>query len=143
MTIANDFSELRALVVDDNIDAATSFSHLLQLLGCRTAVAFGGAMGQRVAQLFKPAIVFLDLDMPGRDGCEVLGDLRQPVDAHGNPLFICLTGRTEEPDRARCLAAGFDHFVNKPMPPDLLAGLLAEARKRTGTSAAQRPARSP
>src|SRR4051812_4136963 len=57
--------ELRALVVDDNVDAATSLSYLLQLLGCKTAVAFGGGMGLRVAQLFQPAIVFLDLDMPG------------------------------------------------------------------------------
>ena len=46
-TIANEFSELRALVVDDNIDAATSFSYLLQLLGCRTAVAFGGVIDRK------------------------------------------------------------------------------------------------
>jgi hypothetical protein len=44
--------ELRALVIDDSVDSATSLSYLLQLLGCKTAVTFGGAMGLRVAQLF-------------------------------------------------------------------------------------------
>ena len=60
--------ELRALVIDDNIDAANALSYLLQLHGCRTAVAFGGSTGLRIAQLFKPVVVFLDLEMSGEDG---------------------------------------------------------------------------
>ena len=45
-------AELRVLIVDDDVDAATSFSYVLQILGCKTAVAFGSTMGLRVAQLF-------------------------------------------------------------------------------------------
>src|SRR3954470_17535278 len=45
--------ELRVLVVDDDIDAANSLSYLLQISGHPTAVAYGGSMGLRIAQLFK------------------------------------------------------------------------------------------
>ena len=53
------------LVIDDDVDAANSLSYLLQIAGYPTAVAYGGEMGLRIAKLFKPALVFLDLQMPG------------------------------------------------------------------------------
>jgi CheY-like chemotaxis protein len=121
---------LRALVVDDNVDAATSLSYLLQLLGCKTAVAFGGTMALRVAQLFQPSLVFLDLDMPGQDGCETLVEIRNLGGAVSSALFVCLTGRSEPADEKRCLDAGFDHFVAKPMEPDVLREVLEEAGKK-------------
>lgn len=76
--------ELRVLVIDGNMDAANALSYLLQVAGCRTAVAFGGSMGLRVAQLFKPSLVFLYLQMPGGDGCEVLGKVCK---TSGGPLL--------------------------------------------------------
>jgi CheY-like chemotaxis protein len=121
--------EVRALVVDDNVDAATSLSYLLQLLGCKTAVAFGGTMGLRVAQLFQPSIVFLDLDMPRPDGCKVLADVRKLDGPVAAALFVCLTGRDDPNDERRCLDAGFDRFVRKPTEPGVLGELLIEARK--------------
>lgn len=83
--------------------------YLLRLLGCKTAVAFGGVTGLRVAQLFQPHIVFLDLDMPGQ----------------------CLTGRSEPEDERCCLEAGFDRFMTKPIEPNVLEDLLAEAGARS------------
>lgn len=122
--------ELRALVIDDNVDAATSLSYLLQLLGCKTAVAFGGETGLRVAQLFQPTLMFLDLDMPGRDGYEVIAEARRFDGPVAQALFVCLTARNESTDEQRCLDAGFDRFLTKPMKPGALQLLLEEARER-------------
>ena len=124
--------ELRVLVVDDNLDAATSLTYLLQILGCKTAVAFGGLMALRVAQLFQPALVFLDLDMPGPDGCEVLAQIRQMEGPVSDALFVCLTGRDDPSDEERCRKAGFDRFVSKPIEPELLQAVLAQAASRVG-----------
>jgi CheY-like chemotaxis protein len=132
--MTSDLAELRALVIDDNVDAATSLSYLLQLLGCKTAVDFGGVMGLRVAQLFSPAIVFLDLDMPGQDGCDVLAELKSLPGPGKDALFVCLTGRSEPNDELRCLSAGFDRFVSKPMEADTLRVLLETAQNRIGVA---------
>lgn len=59
---------IRALVVDDHVDVANTSCELLKLLGCKTAAAFGGITGARLAELFKPDIVFMDLGMPDLDG---------------------------------------------------------------------------
>jgi CheY-like chemotaxis protein len=122
--------ELRVLVIDDNLDAAISFSYLLQVIGCRTSTAFGGETGARVAQLFQPVLVFIDLNMPGPDGCEVVSQLRQMGGGLADALCVCLTATGHIDQEARCLAAGFDRFLQKPLEPAVLADLIAMARAR-------------
>lgn len=143
-----DTFELRVLIVDDDIDTATSFSYVLQILGCKTAVAFGGSMGLRVAQLFQPNLVFLDLGMPGADGCETLTAARAMEGPVSGAMFVCLTGRSDPAEERRCLEAGFDRFFVKPMDASLMPELLAEARARAGgiapaPAAEQRPDAAP
>jgi two-component system CheB/CheR fusion protein len=123
--------ELRVLVIDDDIDAANSLSYLLQISGYPTAVAYGGKMGLRLAQLFKPALVFLDLRMPGEDGCEVVA--RALRDGTLPPaLYVCLTGVSEPAAESQCLAAGFNFFVHKPIQPEALREILRAARSHAG-----------
>ena len=129
--IPNKPDELRVLVIDDDIDAANSLSYLLQISGSPTAVAYGGKMGLRIAQLFKPALVFVDLEMPGGDGCDVLTAARR--DGTLPPaLYVCLTGSTDAAARSKCLDAGFDFFVPKPMQADALGEILGAARSHAG-----------
>ena len=123
--------ELRVLVIDDDIDAAHTLSYLLQISGYPTAVAYGGAMGLRLAQLFKPALVFLDLQMPGEDGCGVLAAARQDGTLP-RALYVCLTGIADTAAQSACLAAGFDFFVHKPMQPEALREILRAARSHAG-----------
>ncbi len=129
--------EIRVLIVDDDIDSATSFAYVMQILGCKTAVAFGGAMGLRVAELFQPTLVFLDLGMPGPDGCETMLAVRALGGPVANAMFVCLTGRSDPADERRCLDAGFNHFMSKPMETAMLADLLAQARARLTANATQ------
>jgi two-component system CheB/CheR fusion protein len=136
MSLDNGPPELRVLVIDDNLDAAISFSYLLQVIGCRTSTAFGGEMGARVAQLFQPVLVFIDLNMPGPDGCEVVSLLRQMGGSLAQAVCVCLTATGHTDDEARCLAAGFDRFLRKPLEPSALAELIDLARQRQGTAEA-------
>lgn len=123
-------ADLRVLIVDDNVDAATSLSYLLQMIGCKTAVAFGGEMGVRVADLFQPALLLIDLNMPGIDGCELLARIRALDGRPALAMAVCLTGTAQAGDEERCRGAGFDHFASKPLEPQALSELLLLARAR-------------
>ena len=125
--IASKPDELRVLVIDDDIDAANSLSYLLQISGCPTVVAYGGEMGVRIAQLFKPALVFLNLQMPGADGCEVLSEAR--LEGRLPPsLYVCLADGSDPAAGQNCLGAGFDFFVPKPLQAEALGEILRAAR---------------
>jgi len=122
--------KLRVLVVDDNVDAATSLCSLLQLLGCDAAPAFDKSQALRVAAALRPEIYILDLEMPDADGCDVLQRLREGEAAGSRVLHVCLTGSGSEENRRRCEAAGFDHFYGKPIQAPEIAALLAEGASR-------------
>ena len=123
-------SPLRVLIVDDHVDCASSLGCILETMGCRTATAFGGDMGLRMALLFKPDLVFLDLEMPGADGCQVLADIRGLGAPLSEAMFVCLTGTQTARAEEQCAAAGFDEFVRKPISYLALARIAARAHDR-------------
>jgi CheY-like chemotaxis protein len=134
--------EVRVLVVDDNVDAATSLGYLLQLMGAKTAVAFGGDMALRLARLFQPMLVLVDLRMPGLDGCQVRREARDLPGVEPGTLFVCFSATRDEADRQRCLDAGFDYFVSKPVDPAELARILGAAQERVRGGGQVRPGRA-
>jgi CheY-like chemotaxis protein len=122
-------SKLRVLVVDDNIDGADALSAVLQAMDCLTAVAYNGPEALNTAATFSPHLAFVDLEMPGMNGRDVVRHLRANHPDRQLRL-VCLTGRDLPEDRRLCLEAGFDEFVTKPMEPTALAGMLAAANAR-------------
>src|SRR5205807_1659935 len=75
LEIAGDESEA-GIVVDDNVDAASTQAALLRILGHEVEVAYDGEAALEKAREFRPEIVLLDLGMPGMDGFEVARRLR-------------------------------------------------------------------
>jgi CheY-like chemotaxis protein len=132
---------IRALVIDDHVDVADTACEMLRLLGCKTAAAFGGITGARLAELFRPDIVFLDLSMPDLDGQSALARIReaQGVDA----LIVCMTGSDDPALRERSLEAGFDFFLTKPVEMEVFERLIEQVRqsRRRATPPASAPAR--
>ena len=96
------------------------------VMGCRTAVAFSGSQGIAAATGFAPHLAFIDLEMPGMGGCEVVRRLRS-ANPQGTAKLICLTGRGQPGDRRMCMDAGFDDFYTKPMAPESLETVVATA----------------
>ncbi|MDY6982495.1 MAG: response regulator [Pseudomonadota bacterium] len=121
---------LQILVVDDNIDAATTVVWLLESMGYENCtVAHDGPTALDIARELQPDVILLDLGLPGMNGYEVCRELRR------NPMFadtliIAQTGWGEERNREMAYFAGFNHHFVKPLKPEDLAGLLAKVPAR-------------
>jgi len=115
---------LRVLVVDDNVDAAVTLAMILEVEGNQTRVAHDGQEALRLAAEFDPAVVFLDIGMPGMNGYETAQAIRR-LPGVRQPCLVALTGWGAEHDRARSAAAGFDHHLTKPVELGTVQTLLA------------------
>jgi PAS domain S-box-containing protein len=119
----------RVLVVDDNRDAAQSLGMLLKLLGADVHVVYSGADAMEAIATYRPAVVLLDIGMPGMDGHEVARRIRQQPESQDITL-IALTGWGQEEDRHRSQLAGFDYHLIKPADVDALQSLLGSLEGR-------------
>ena len=114
------------LVADDNRDAAESLAVLLQLQGHRVTCAFDGLQAVAAFEKSPAEICLLDIGMPRLDGNEVARAIRA-LPGGDKPVLVAITGWGQETDRHQALAAGFDHHLTKPVDPDRLMQLIAEA----------------
>jgi CheY-like chemotaxis protein len=118
----------RILLVDDNTDAADSLGLLLESSGDEVRVVYDGPAALTAFAEFEPAVVILDLGMPGMTGYEVARRLRGEPGGR-NATLIALTGWGQAADRRRSREAGFDHHLVKPVDFDALQQLLASLPK--------------
>jgi signal transduction histidine kinase/ActR/RegA family two-component response regulator len=113
----------RILVADDNVDLAESLAMVLQLSGHEVCQAYTGAEAIAASDRLHPDILVLDIGLPDLSGHEVARRLRGGPAAAA--LLIALSGYAQEEHRRKALAAGFDHYLVKPVDFDLLDALLA------------------
>ena len=125
----------RILVVDDNRDSADSIAMLLRLTGSDIHTAYDGVQGVEAAEQLRPDVVLLDIGMPRLNGEEACRRIRSA--AWGRRMtLIALTGWGQEEDRQRCLNAGFDHHLTKPVDfPTLLELLDSPGDRQNGRPA--------
>ena len=117
-------SRRKVLVVDDNVDAATTLEALLSLHGLKVSVAHDGAAAVGKVEAEVPDAVVMDIGMPVMNGYEAARRIRSKLPG-SRPMLIALTGWGQYADKARAKEAGFDvHFV-KPLRIDDLLGCLA------------------
>jgi PAS domain S-box-containing protein len=119
----------RALVIEDNTDAAESLRDALELLGHEVAVAYTGAEGIEVARSFQPDVVLCDIGLPVMNGYAVAREFRSDG-ALRRAFLVALSGYSMPEDVRRAMEAGFDLHLAKP--PDLgrLEAVLGEAASR-------------
>ena len=118
---------LRVLLVDDSDVNLEVVSEMLRRLGHEVSLAADGdvALATMNAQPFD--LVFMDVQLPGMDGLEVT---RRYRDAGGKAPIVALTAHTAARDRDRCLAAGMQAVLTKPVDTSHLAKAIEEVTHR-------------
>jgi len=117
------------LVVDDDFDIARYLELNLSLEGFTVHVAHDGDEALAVAHSVRPAVVLLDVMMPGMDGYEVCRQLRAAVGT-SQCAILMLTAKSLSADRVVGLTAGADDFIAKPFdPPELVARVRSSLRR--------------
>ena len=114
------------LVADDEETSRILAGKMLQSLGYLTEFATDGTDAVRAFVPGKFCAILMDMAMPVMDGLEATQKLRgAEADAGSRVPIIALTANVMPGDRARCLAAGMDDFLTKPLTRDALAAGLA------------------
>jgi signal transduction histidine kinase/CheY-like chemotaxis protein len=101
----------RVMVVDDNLDAATTTAELLAMLGHHVQMAHDGNSALALLQAMQPDVAFLDIGLPDMEGFDVAKAARQ---LGFSGTLVALTGYGEERDKRRAADAGFDVHLTKP-----------------------------
>jgi signal transduction histidine kinase/CheY-like chemotaxis protein len=114
------------LVVDDNRDNRAVVRELLGPLGFDVREADGGEAALRVAALCTPALVLMDLSMPGMDGHEATRRLRQMPEL-GRVVIVASSARTSEAEQQESARAGCDGFLPKPIKASALLDTLSRS----------------
>jgi two-component system phosphate regulon response regulator PhoB len=124
----------RILVVDDEPDIVALVVYHLAKEGYRVSSASNGSDALSAARRERPALIVLDLMLPGLSGFEVLEQLRAD-EATASIAVLMLTARREEPDRIKGLSLGADDYLTKPFSPQELVLRVKAILRRSAAAA--------
>jgi CheY-like chemotaxis protein len=98
---------------------------LLKMMGHEVQFAINGFAAIDIARNFRPEVVLLDIGLPDFEGDQIANQLKWEPGLE-NMRIIAITGRSQDQDRQRALAAGCEDYHVKPLDPSLLERLLAK-----------------
>ena len=130
----SDFSDARSkiLIVDDEMDTLLPLRRSLEVENYRVIEAYDGHEAINKAKAEIPDLILLDLMMPGMDGYEVCGKLRNEPVTQNIPI-IMLTAKGYVRDKVKGLEIGADDYVTKPFNLNELKARIKSALRRTRT----------
>jgi two-component system cell cycle response regulator DivK len=111
------------LVVEDDARSRRLVRDVLEHAGYRIAEATAGDEGVRLARALRPALVLMDIQLPGMDGITALGLLRADPATRAIPV-VAVTASAMAHDRPALRAAGFDALEQKPIGVKALVALV-------------------
>ncbi len=115
---------MRVLVVDDDREICQSTALLLRRQGYDTQTAFDGHAAIEQASSFAPSLILLDIEMSDMNGWEVARIIRRTRDI-AEPYIAAVSGHAQLFHKRMCAAAGFDHYLTKPVDPASFDQLLS------------------
>ena len=133
------------LVVDDNFINQKVATRLLQQLGYASDLASNGTEALAVLEKKSYDLIFMDVQMPGLDGLETTRRIRERERREGQPpvQITAMTANAMLGDRDKCLGAGMNDYLAKPVRPEALKAALeraAQAREETASLPERQPA---
>jgi PAS domain S-box-containing protein len=121
-------SAVRILVVEDNAVNRLVAKRILKRLGYDSATVNNGQEALDFVRAHPCDLIFMDLQMPVMDGFTATKIIREE---HGSiPSIIALTASAVDGDRERCMAAGMDDYISKPINIEAVSGILSRFVKR-------------
>jgi CheY-like chemotaxis protein len=129
--VAQDGARSRVLLAEDNPVNQLVAKRMLALLGCDVDVAETGKAVLRLLDSGTYDLILMDCMMPEMDGYEATAEIRRREVAGRHIPIIAMTANAMEGDRERCLTAGMDDYVSKPISRDSLKAALDRWRPRT------------
>jgi len=113
------------LIADDEPNILLSLEFLMQREGHRVVIARDGVEALQAVQRERPALVLLDVMMPGKSGFEVCQAIRADEGFNGTKIVL-LTAKGRDTDVAKGLALGADAYITKPFSTKELAQRVRE-----------------
>ena len=120
---------LRVLIVDDNVDAASTLALILRHDGYDVHVATDGKSAIENTRRLRPQVMICDLGMPVMGGLEVARTVRAD-ESCGPVVLIALTGFGDEYSKLKSQEAGFEFYLIKPVDPEEVEALLRSIANR-------------
>jgi len=115
------------LVVDDNRDIRELLKHILTLNGFQVQEAAEGATALRLIHEARPALVLLDVMMPGLSGYQVVEKVREHPDLEVSEVpILMITAKSQDSDIQSGLASGANGYLIKPFRPAALMEKVSE-----------------
>jgi len=116
---------LNVLLVEDNLVNQRLATRMLEKRGHRVVVAANGREAQETLEKAKFDLVFMDIQMPEMDGIEAISAIRQKeIGTDRRLTVIALTAHAMKGDREKCVTAGMDDYLSKPIRPQELDEVL-------------------
>jgi signal transduction histidine kinase/DNA-binding response OmpR family regulator len=125
-TLAEAKRRVRILLVEDNIVNQKLAVRLLEKMGYRSDAVGNGKEAVEALEMVPYDVVLMDVQMPEMDGYEATRVIRNPqskVQNHDVPI-VAMTANAMKGDRERCLEAGMDDYLSKPIQPQKLLEVI-------------------
>ncbi|WP_083582069.1 ATP-binding protein [Halomonas aestuarii] len=126
--------DARLLVVEDDAVNQQVARAMLERLGCRVSVAETAEEALRLTAAERFDLIFMDVQLPGMDGLEATRRLRARGDGASEVPVLAMTAGGARGDQARCLAAGMNGYLTKPLFQQALVAVLRRHLRRAGSA---------
>jgi CheY-like chemotaxis protein len=128
---------LEILLVEDNVVNQKVALRFLQRLGYQADAVANGLEAVQAVQARDYRLVFMDIQMPEMDGFSATREIRRKIADGRQPVIIALTANAMQGDREKCLDAGMNDFISKPVRMDEIEHVI---RRYFGLKAGRTPA---
>lgn len=112
------------LVVEDNLVNQKMVVRMLEKIGCHVDVAVNGLEAVKRAGQSSYDLIFMDCQMPEMDGYEATAEIRRYENDLKHTPIIAMTAHAMQGDREKCLQAGMDDYIPKPIKKESLTGII-------------------
>ncbi|MBY9078247.1 PAS domain S-box protein [Paenibacillus sp. HN-1] len=117
---------IRILLAEDNFVNQLVLTKMLERLGHSVSVVDNGRDAVRAALSGEFDLIFMDINMPGLNGLDASKQIKENLSEGNCPVIVAVTANALKGDREKCLAAGMDDYISKPVRREAIVKLLGK-----------------